>query len=166
MRKQIAFISILSVALILLGGCRKSLKDFSFYYTIESVNNYKLALTLGSDKTYKIEQYNYFMDNHANRQAPIITEGAITDREYDEVVKHLSACNFFRMKDTYGFDKESTEDATANILYQITFRTGGKEKYISIRNSDSNLFPEPFIHLLKYTSNFLSAHSPAKGQEQ
>jgi hypothetical protein len=156
MKKQIAFISLILAALLLSGGCRKSLKDFSFYYSVESVNNHKLAFSLSSNKTYKIEEYNYFMDNHANRKAPVIQEGTLTDEEYEEAVKHLSACNFFEMKDSYGFDKETAYDG--NIIYQITFSTQGREKYISIRNNDDNLFPATFIDLLKYVSNFLKNH--------
>jgi hypothetical protein len=147
----------ISAALILFGGCRKSLQDFRFYYSTESVNNYKIAFSIDSDKTYKIEKYNYFMDNHANQQTPIIQEGSLTDEEYMEAVKHLSACNFFKMKDSYGFDKEYTPDM-GNIIYQITFRNREQEKYISIRNSDDNLFPATFINLLKYVNNFLRTH--------
>ncbi|MDR2389153.1 MAG: hypothetical protein LBD89_05130 [Tannerellaceae bacterium] len=157
MKRQIAFILMISALPILFGGCRKSMKDFSFHYSMESVNNYKVAFSFDSKKTYKIEKYNYFMDNHANRQDPVIQEGSFTDEEYREAVKYLVACNFFRMKDSYGFDKEP-DDYLGNIIYQITFRNQGREKFISIRNNDENLFPATFIDLLKYVGNFLKTH--------
>jgi hypothetical protein len=157
MKKHICFIPMLLTVLISFAGCRKSLNDFTFHYSMESVNNYKLMLSLNSDKTYKIEKHNYFMDNHSNKQAPVIREGILTEEEYNEAVKHLSACNFFRMKDSYGFDKDANQ-GMGDIMYQIAFRTEGKEKYISIRNSDDNRFPVSFIKLLRYISGFLREH--------
>jgi hypothetical protein len=143
--------------LMLCAGCRKNLTEFTFIYSMESVNNYKLLLTFKGDKTYKIEEYNYFLDNHAKRQAPIIRESVLTEEEYNEVVNHLSACNFFKMKDSYGFEKEADPELS-DVMYQITFITDGKEKYISIRNSDDNLFPSSFINLLKHINTFLREH--------
>jgi hypothetical protein len=145
-------------ALVLFAGCRKNLSNFTFIYSMESVNNYKLTLSFNSDKTYKMEEHNYFMDNHANRRAPVIREGVLTDGEYSEVVRHLSACNFFKMKDSYGFEKEADRDL-GDIMYQVTFITDGKEKYISIRNSDDNRFPSSFINLLKHINTFLREHN-------
>ncbi|MDR1557259.1 MAG: hypothetical protein LBS88_09565 [Tannerellaceae bacterium] len=157
MKKHIYIIPMLLAALIVFAGCRKSLKDFTFYYSMESVNNYKLMFSLRSDKTYKIEEHNYFIDNHSDIQAPVIREGTLTDEEYKEAVKYLSACDFFRMNDSYGFDKEVNQDL-GDIMYQIAFHTEGKEKYISIRNSDDNRFPSSFIELLRYISHFLKEH--------
>jgi hypothetical protein len=157
MMKHIYFIPLLIALLTVFAGCRKNLTDFRFEYSMESVNNYKLMLSLRSDKTYKIEVHNYFIDNQANKQEPIIREGALTGEEYREAVRHLSACNFFDMKDAYGFDREAI-GGVSDILYQIGFHTDGKEKYISIRHSDDNRFPASFLKLVSYISRFLKEH--------
>jgi hypothetical protein len=157
MKTRIFFIPALFTALTMFGGCRKSLNDFTFNYSMESVNNYKLMFTLSSDKTYKIEEHNYFIDNHSNKQEPVVREGSLTDEEYGEALKYLSACDFFKMKDSYGFDKDPAQ-GLSNILYQIAFHTEGKEKYVSIRNSEDNRYPASFISLLRYVSNFLKEH--------
>ena len=53
--------------LICLCACenKKELKDFSFTYSMESVDNYKMMVTFDSKKNYKLEEYNYFFDNFA-----------------------------------------------------------------------------------------------------
>jgi hypothetical protein len=161
MKKIIVFILMVPLTAILLNGCRKGLEDFTFSYSMESVNNYKLICSFRSDKTYKIEEYNYFMDNHAGVRDPHILEGVLEEGEYGKVTEHLSACNFYAMKDAYGFEKEA-DSALGDILYQISFTSGGKSKHISIRSSDGNRFPAPFIDLLKYISDFIKANPVAK----
>ncbi|MDR1356618.1 MAG: hypothetical protein LBJ58_02995, partial [Tannerellaceae bacterium] len=132
------------------------MENFTFTYSMESVNNYKLTCFFHSDKTYKIEEHNYFMDNHAGIRAPRIKEGVLTDEEYAEVVERLSACDFYALKDAYGFDKEIS--GMVDILYQISFTSEGKTKHVSIRSNDDNSFPPHFIDLLKYISDFLKAN--------
>ena len=65
-----------------LTGCKKELKDFSFSYSMESVDNYKLMVLFDSDKTFRIEEYNYYMDNFAKKRDPKIMEGILTDEEF------------------------------------------------------------------------------------
>jgi len=151
-------ISTISTALVVLfAGCRKNLKEFSFSYSMESVENYKTVVSFDSKQTYKIETYNYYMDNHADKREPIIKEGTLTDEEYKTIKKLLTACNFSKMKDSYGFDKEPDE-SIGDIMYQIYFQTPEEGKFISIRSADSNKFPASFIELLKYINTFLSQH--------
>lgn len=56
-------ITLFTTLLVLLSacftGCKKELKDFSFSYSMESVDNYKLMVLFDSDKTFRIEEYNY-----------------------------------------------------------------------------------------------------------
>ena len=35
-----------------------------------------------SDKTFRIEEYNYYMDNFAKKRDPKIMEGTLTDEEF------------------------------------------------------------------------------------
>lgn len=79
-------ITLFATLLVLLSacftGCKKELKDFSFSYSMESVDNYKLMVLFDSDKTFRIEEYNYYMDNFAKKRDPKIMEGTLTDEEF------------------------------------------------------------------------------------
>ena len=103
-------ITLFATLLVLLSacftGCKKELKDFSFSYSMESVDNYKLMVLFDSDKTFRIEEYNYYMD----------------------------------------------------IMYQVSFTTEGKEKFISIRNSDTGQFSASFVKLIGFINTFLNNH--------
>lgn len=100
-------ITLFAILLVLLSacftGCKKELKDFSFSYSMESVDNYKLMVLFDSDKTFRIEEYNYYMDNFAKKRDPKIMEGTLTDEEFASLKPILQKCNFFKMKDSYGF---------------------------------------------------------------
>lgn len=156
--KRMIVISTISAALVILfAGCKRSLKEFSFSYSMESVDNYKTIVSFDSNKTYKIEKYNYYMDRHAGKPKPIIIEGGLTEEEYKTIKKLLVKCNLFKLNDSYGFDQEINEDL-GDIMYQIHFQTPKKSKFISIRNVDNNKFPPSFINLLGYINTFLSEH--------
>jgi hypothetical protein len=157
MIKRILVTVAVSAAFVVLSGCRNNLKDFSFGYNMESVDHYKAAVSFDSDKTYKIEIHNYSMDNHTGKQTPVIKEGTLTEEEYQTLKALLANCNFFKMKDSYGFDKEADE-FISDIMYQVYFQTPGKGKFISIRTISEHTFPLPFIELLNYTNTFLSEH--------
>ena len=102
-------ITLFATLLVLLSacftGCKKELKDFSFSYSMESVDNYKLMVLFDSDKTFRIEEYNYYMDNFAKKRDPKIMEGTLTDEEFASLKPILQKCNFFKMKDSYGFEE-------------------------------------------------------------
>lgn len=154
MKGRIVLLSATFVFLILaVSGCGKRLDSFTFTYTMESVGNYKMTLTVGSDKAYRIEELNYFQAKHTGKLIPKITEGSLADDELDSFSRLLAATDFFSMKDNYGFDKDAP---SLNIMYQISLQTGGKEKYISIRNAETGQFPVPFLQLLDYINAFIS----------
>ncbi|MDR1499666.1 MAG: hypothetical protein LBI58_01650 [Tannerellaceae bacterium] len=155
--KQHLLTLIIPLAIIFLGGCRGGMEEFTFTYSVESINNYKIVCSFDSDKTYKIEGYNYFMDNSAGIRAPHIKEGVLTESEYAQTVSHLKAGRLFAMKDAYGFETEP-EGIMGDMLYQITLTTDGRSKHITIRNSEANRFPQPFIELLRYINDFLKAN--------
>jgi hypothetical protein len=158
MIKRILVVSAISALFaVLLAGCGNRLKEFSFSYSMESVNYYKAAVSFDSNKTYKIEIHNYYMDNHAGEQAPVIREGTLTDEEYKTLETLLSKCNFSKMNDSYGFDQE-TDELIGDIMYQVSFQTPRKGKFISIRNISDHTFPLPFIDLLGYINTFLAEH--------
>lgn len=156
MKKMTAFSLVL---LLVVTGCREQKPtDFSFRYSMESVNNYKMILILGSDKSYSIEEYNYFMAGHANSYAPVVRKGTLTDVELEEFRTLLAGCCLFAMKDSYGFD-EAANDALSNIIYQIDYVADGKEKMISIRSSSRIKLPQSYRNLLNRISLFLKEHN-------
>ncbi|MCD7978222.1 MAG: hypothetical protein LUG51_14110 [Tannerellaceae bacterium] len=157
MRLQMIVISTISAALVLLfAGCRKQLKYFSFQYSIESPGNYKHTVSFKDDKSYRIETHNYLMDNLARRRAPIIVEGVMTDEEFKEAKKRVQDINFYKMKDSYGFDN-GTEDQLP-IIYQIYFSSKGKNKYISIKDAEWKELPQGFPRLVDFINTFVSSH--------
>ena len=143
-------ITLFATLLVLLSacftGCKKELKDFSFSYSMESVDNYKL-----------MEEYNYYMDNFAKKRDPKVMEGTLTDEEFASLKPILQKCNFFKMKDSYGFEEETNRDL-GDIMYQVSFTTEGKEKFISIRNSDTGQFSASFVKLIGFINTFLNNH--------
>ena len=154
-------ITLFTTLLVLLSacftGCKKELKDFSFSYSMESVDNYKLMVLFDSDKTFRIEEYNYYMDNFAKKRDPKIMEGTLTDEEFASLKPILQKWNFFKMKDSYGFEEETNRDL-GDIMYQVSFTTEGKEKFISIRNSDTGQFSASFVKLIGFINTFLNNH--------
>ena len=127
-------ITLFATLLVLLSacftGCKKELKDFSFSYSMESVDNYKLM---------------------------VLFEGTLTDEEFASLKPILQKCNFFKMKDSYGFEEETNRDL-GDIMYQVSFTTEGKEKFISIRNSDTGQFSASFVKLIGFINTFLNNH--------
>lgn len=151
------FTSLLILLSICFTGCKQELKDFSFSYSMESVDSYKLLVQFNSDKTFRLEEYNFYMDNIANKRDPKIIDGKLTDEEFNTLKGLLENCDFFGMEDSYGFDKEANP-IFSEIMYQISFSTGGKEKYISIRNSNMREFSSSFIDVIDYIKSFLNSH--------
>lgn len=158
MKQRIALLASLLVFLsVCLTSCKKELKDFSFSYSMESVDNYKLMVMFDGEKNFRIEEYNYYMDNFAKKRDPKIVEGKMTDEEFATLTPILQKCNFFKMKDSYGFEEEANRDL-GDIMYQVSFASEGKEKFISIRNSDTGQFSPSFVKLVGFINNFLNNH--------
>ncbi|MDR1407635.1 MAG: hypothetical protein LBJ23_06275 [Tannerella sp.] len=142
------------VTILVPAGCRdRKPVDFSFRYSMESVNNYKLTLTFNSDKTYEIGEYNYLTD----AQAPVVRKGALTDTELEQIRTLLAGCRFFAMKDAYGFDVPA-EERFENILYQVHYVADGKEKMISIRAAPHTKLPQSYHELLKFIGLFIKKY--------
>lgn len=140
---------------IVLASCSNKSSDFSLTYTMESVDNYKVALSIKSDKTYMIEEINYFHDNYAKKRDPKIVEGIFTEEEFEVVRDKIFDAGLFKMENTYGF-KDGKPNDFGNIMYQIYFGNGGKEKYISISYDKDNVYPLSFIELFNYLNEFIS----------
>lgn len=61
------------------------------------------------------------------------------------------------MEDSYGFDKEYNRDL-GDIMYQVSFSTKDKDKFISIRTTENQQFSSGFISLIGYINTFINSH--------
>lgn len=158
MEKRFPFISIY---LLLMGlvfiACKQEPKVFLFACTMESVGNYKLKVSFGSDKKYKIEEYNYFLDNQANKRDPKIKEGVLTDEDFATLKEAVFRAGLLKMKEAYGFDDGKQSDL-GELIYQVYFSCDGEEKHISIDSSKDLKFPLPFLELIDRVNDFLNIH--------
>lgn len=162
MKQQgVLLFTLVLVATLLLGGCKSDLKEFSLSYSFESVDNYKVIVTIDSDKKYKIEKFNYFMDNHEGTRRPFVAEGSLTDEEYIAIKTAIQDSRIFKMEDSYGFDKD-TDNSIGNIIYQITLDTDGKQKYITFRDNTNVLLPSSLIELTQHLNTFIKTHEQNK----
>ena len=151
---QKTWLVIVGLFLILcVTSCKREVKPFTFSYSMESVNNFKVMLSFGSDKQYRIERYNYFMDNFAHKRDPKIVEGVMTDEEYDRLATLVVESDLPSMKDSYGFEQEPT-GALGNVVYQIAYTCGGDEKYISIRSAEGQRYSDTFVELVHEITRF------------
>lgn len=141
---------------VICAGCRQPpLKDFAFSYTAESVNNYKFIVTIHSDSTYQIEQFNYYMDNFEGKRRPKIRKGRLTIGQFNTLKSRLEESNLFSMDDSYGFGEgESRWSTSSDIMHQVYFSIEGKEKFVTCNNSAE--LPASFIRLVKFVNTLLS----------
>ena len=80
MKRQIRWSVFAALLLILsLTGCKRDLGAFEFSYSVESVDNFKVMLSMDSEKHYKVERIDYFMDNFARKRDPKVVEGVLTE---------------------------------------------------------------------------------------
>lgn len=154
MKIQKFWFAVVGLFLILCSiSCKREVKPFTFSYSMESVNNYKVMLSFGSDKQYRVERYNYFMDNFAHKRDPKIVDGVMTEEEYDRLATLVAESDLLSMKDSYGFEQAPT-GALGDVVYQISYTCGGEEKYISIRSTEDQRFSNAFVKLVREITQF------------
>ena len=159
MNKRVALWSFFVVMMLCCCfSCQTKLDDFVFTYSLESPGNYKIQVSFDDQKNYKVERYNYFMDNFARRRDPKILEGTLSDGEFEQVRAVLGEARIFDMKDSYGFEKEVSSKDMGEVLTQVYLKSEGKEKYISIRDMMNEKFPQGYIKLVKFINQFCVDH--------
>lgn len=147
---------IVTLFAIIITGCTSTptLDNFTYAYSMENINNFKIDFQLNSDTTFKITQYNFFFDNFEKTKKPISTEGALNSDEFRNFKKLLQQSKLDEMEDSYGFDEKT--DSESDIIYIIELTKDGKTKYVSINASGNNSFPEKFTELISYTNTIIN----------
>ncbi len=147
---------IITLFAIIITGCtsKPAMGNFTYSYSMENVNNFKIEFELNADASFKITQYNYFFDNFEKAKKPISTEGILNNKEFSSFKELLQQSNLEDMEDSYGYDAETTSES--DIIYMIELKHADKTKYISINASGANTFPEKFTELIAYTNAIIS----------
>ena len=154
------FSTFLFFLLLLQYGCTTPPEDFSLIYTMESVGNYKISIEIDKDKNFTVRQQNVFFDTFAGEERINTSEGKMTDEEHAGLTELIFQSRLFRMKDDYGFGQDvDLDDPPGGLIYQISYTEGKKSKYISIRSNRNDTFPETFLQLLRFLSNYASKKS-------
>lgn len=155
MKLQIVLGGIFLLLGMLCSSCRKEVKEFTLSYTVESVDTYKFILTFRSDSTYRLEKYNYYMDNFERKQRPVVLAGRMPPARFNQLKTLLEKCDLSSLKDAYGFHGEQPGGVNSSgLIYQVYFRSEGKEKFITYQGSAH--LPLGFIRLVQFMNTFLS----------
>ncbi len=152
------------VLLIVLMGCNSNSSEnkkegtaefgeFSYKFSMESVDNYKVEFQMNPDSTYKIVQQNMFFDRFADRRNPSTREGKLTAEEFARFDKLVRESNIYSMEDAYGFDDETESP----IMYIIELNDGDSVKYVSINPEAPQNLSWEFSDLIEFTTKFMDS---------
>jgi hypothetical protein len=149
--------SYIVLLLLLLTGCRSEPKDFTLSFVMESIDNYKLSIETGNDKSYHIRQQNLYLDAHANQEHINTSQGRMTDEEFAELKELIAGSRLFKMKDSYGFGEDKDDiDPFSIIIYTLHYTEGSKEKFITLRFNAQDKYPEKFPELIRFLAQYAS----------
>jgi hypothetical protein len=143
--------------LILLCGCRSTPTDFSLFFTVESVDIYTLSLEIQKDKFYYIRQQNIYLDKNDGQEHISTSQGIMSEEDFANLRQLIAKSSLFNLKDSYGFDQEDEKnDPLSDLVYQLTYTQGKKNKFITLRLKPDDKYPESLIQLIQFLSQFTS----------
>lgn len=142
--------------LFCLIGCDRSsvLKDFTYKYSMESINNFKVEFQLNPDSSYRIGRYNYFFDKYEGKSRPLVAEGKLTQEEFDMFAKLIAGSKLEKMNDSYGFNRSG--DTDNSIIYMTELKQNEKSKFVSVNAGTDEHLPDGFNRLIAFTGEFIS----------
>jgi len=145
---------------LLFSGCKTAPKDFKLVFSMENISGYKLSIEIDNDKSYHIQQQNLFFDSYAKKEQINHSEGTLSDKEFNELTKLIAGNWLFKMKNTYGFSKESnsSKDLLGGLFYHLNYTEKNRSKYILIHPNLSSNNPKNLSRLIKFLSDFSSHH--------
>lgn len=150
MRNTIAIIAILN---IILACCNNpKIEDYTFKYSMEYVNSYKIECTIDSKtSSYTIIEYNYLFDNINKKREPILINGTISEKESKSIKSYIENAQLFKLEDYYGFKEPSEFICQSHII------TPDKEKFITSSYVSEQL-PKEYVSLISFMNKFISKY--------
>lgn len=145
------------ILLLLLTACSRSPRGelFSYTFSMESINNFKVELELQPDSTWQAARINYFFDRFGGPPSALAREGRLTDREHAAFARLLQKSEIEKMEESYGFDNE--DDNSNAIIYMLSLTPeGGETCFVTIRENAEDRFSDAFRELILYSGNFLN----------
>lgn len=130
-------------------------QQFTYTFSMESINNFRVTLQLNPDSSWMVARYNYFFDRFGGSSSVLERDGKLTDQEHAAFVKLLKKSGIEFMKESYGFDSE--ENIGCSVIYMLSLTPeGGKTLYINIRENAEDRFSDAFREMILYSSLFLN----------
>lgn len=144
----------LTFAFLLTLGCDNPNNTyFTYGFSMENVNNFKIELELKPDSTYKILKNNYFFDRFEGTQRPLNKSGKLSESEFNLFKNLINRNKIEKMKDAYGFDDQNIE---REIVYIIRITRNGKSKFVSINANANVILSNDFLNLINHTTSFIN----------
>ena len=151
MKKVICFW--FSIVSLIVGCGNSNHSPFSYTFTLESIENYKIEFELHPDFTYKIYKANYFFDRVNSNKEALNISGKLSEEEFKSIETLINKNIIEKMDDSYGFD---SPDIERDIIYTIQLTRNNRSKYVSVNRSANQLFPKDFINLISYTMSLIN----------
>lgn len=149
-------LSIWVLFLIFLMGCNEDtgLTNYTYRYSVESINNFKVELQLNPDSTYQIGRHNYFFDRYKGESQPKYKRGLLTGTEFDTFTNLINRSGLEKMDDSYGFDHNATVEN--DLVYMIELKQSETSKFVVVNAESNDPLPEKFDRLIVFTSDFIN----------
>lgn len=138
----------------LIVGCGNSNHSpFSYTFTLESMDNYKIEFELHPDSTYKIYKANYFFDRVDRNKEPLNKSGKLSEEEFKSIETLINKNIIEKMNDSYGFD---SPDIERDIIYTIQLTRNNRSNFVSVNGSANQTFPKDFTDLISHTMSLVN----------
>jgi hypothetical protein len=137
-------------------GCNNDtdLTSYTYRYSVESINNFKVEFQLNPDSSYQIGRHNYFFDRYKGESQPKYKRGLLTGAEFDTFTELIDGSGLERMDDAYGFDQRGTVEN--NLVYMIELKQSETSKFVVVNAEANDPIPEKFDRLIVFTSDFIN----------
>lgn len=142
--------------LLCMGGCKESAGpvNFTYTYSMESIDNFKVEFRINPDSTWEIARYNNFFDRKGDDSTALLVNGKLTNDEFDMFEKLIRDSDFRSLADSYGFEGE--ESIGNDIIYLLSLTQDEGSKFVSIREDAGYQFTKEFHALIKFTGDYLN----------
>ena len=138
---------------LIVGWGNSNHSPFSYTFTLESMDNYKIEFELHPDSTYKIYKANYFFDRVDRNKEPLNKSGKLSEEEFKSIETLINKNIIEKMNDSYGFD---SPDIERDIIYTIQLTRNNRSNFVSVNGSANQTFPKDFTDLISHTMSLVN----------